>query len=55
MRRYVFLREKDIFEALNKVRDAFLAAKDGNEVNKIIDGLLTYDEKLKICRKLRRH
>jgi len=52
MRRYVFLREKDIFEALNKVRDAFLAAKDGNEVNKIIDGLLTYDEKLKIGRRI---
>jgi uncharacterized protein YerC len=52
MRRYKFLQEKDIFETLNKVRDAFLAAKDGNQVNEIIDGLLTYDEKIKIGRRI---
>ncbi len=52
MRRYKFLGEADVFNALNKVRDAFLAAKDGVQVNKIIDGLLTYDEKLKIGRRI---
>ncbi|KKS70227.1 MAG: hypothetical protein UV41_C0032G0005 [Candidatus Daviesbacteria bacterium GW2011_GWA2_42_7] len=52
MRRYKRLNERDVFEAFNKVRDSFLAAKDGNEVNKIIDGLLTHDEKLKIGRRV---
>lgn len=44
--------ERDIFEALNKLRDAFLAARDGNEVNKITEGVLTYDERLKIGRRI---
>lgn len=52
MRRYHFLKQEDIFEAFNKVRDAFLAAKDGDEVNKIIDGILTHDEKLKVGRRI---
>lgn len=52
MRRYKFLQEKQVFEAFNKVRDAFLAAKDGNEVDKVINGLLTHDEKLKIGRRI---
>lgn len=52
MRRYIFLREEQIYESLNKVRDAFLAAKDGNEVDKVIDGILTYDEKMKIGRRI---
>lgn len=52
MRRYKNLTEREVFEAFNKVRNAFLAAIDGNEVDIIIDGLLTQDEKLKIGRRL---
>ena len=52
MRRYKFLQKEDLFEALNRLRDAFLAAKDGNEVEEIINGLLTQDEKLKIGRRI---
>lgn len=52
MRRYRFLRKEDVYEALNRLRDAFLAAKDGNEVEKIIKALLTHDEKLKIGRRI---
>ncbi|MEK7092630.1 MAG: hypothetical protein AAB907_03320 [Patescibacteria group bacterium] len=52
MRRYKFLTKEDIYEALNKLRDAFLAAKDGNEVEEIINGLLSSDEKLKIGRRI---
>lgn len=44
--------KEDVYEALNRVRDAFLAAKDGNEVEQIINGLLTHDEKLKIGRRV---
>lgn len=39
-------------EALNRLRDAFLAAKDGTEVEKIINGILTFDEKMKIGRRI---
>lgn len=52
MRRYKRLEQNDVFEALNRLRDAFLAARDGNEVDKILDGLLTHDEKLKIGRRI---
>lgn len=52
MRRYRNLDTRDVFEAFNKVRNAFLAAKDGAEVDEIIDGLLTHDEKLKIGRRI---
>lgn len=52
MRRYKRLTKEDIYEAINKVRDAFLAAKDGNEVNEIIDSILTTEEKLKIGRRV---
>ncbi len=52
MRRYRFLKKEDNYHALNRLRDAFLAAKDGNEVNEIINGLLTTDEKLKIGRRI---
>ncbi|MBI2074318.1 MAG: hypothetical protein HYT83_00600 [Candidatus Levybacteria bacterium] len=52
MKRYKFLNKEDIHEALNRLRDAFLAAKDGNEVEEIINGILTYDEKLKIGRRV---
>ncbi len=52
MRRYKRLTKNDIYEALNKVRDAFLAAKDGSEVNEIINSILTTEEKLKIGRRV---
>ena len=52
MRRYHFLTETEIYEALNRLRDAFLAAKDGNEVNEIINGLLSHDEKMKLGRRI---
>ncbi len=52
MRRNKNLSHAKIYEALNIERNAFLAAKDGNQVNKIIDGLLTYDERLKIGRRI---
>lgn len=52
MRRYKFLKKEDIYEALNRLRDAFLAAKDGNEVEEIMNGLLSTDEKLKIGRRI---
>lgn len=52
MRRYRFLEKEDIYEALNRLRNAFLAARDGTEVEMIINGLLTSDERLKIGRRI---
>lgn len=52
MRRYRRLDQRDIFEAFNELRNAFLAAKDGSEVDKITDGILTHDEKVKIGRRI---
>ncbi|MBI2032648.1 MAG: hypothetical protein HYT09_03305 [Candidatus Levybacteria bacterium] len=52
MKRYRFLEKDDIYSALNRVRDSFLAAKNGTEVDEIISGLLTQDEKLKIGRRI---
>ena len=52
MRRYEFLSKQDIYDALNKVRDALLAAKDGNEVNELLEGLFTDEERLKIGRRI---
>src|SRR3990167_7223451 len=52
MRRYKHLDKRDIYEAFNELRNAFLAARDGTEVDKITDGLLTHDEKLKIGRRI---
>lgn len=52
MRRYGFLTKNDTYEALNRLRDAFLAAKDGNEVNELVNGLLTPDEKIRIGRRI---
>lgn len=46
------MQEEEIFEALNRLRDAFLAAKDGEEVEMIIKALLTHDEKMKIGRRI---
>lgn len=52
MRRYKFLEKDDVFDALNKLRNAFLAAKNGEEVEEIIKGLLTFDERMKIGRRI---
>lgn len=52
MRRYKFLTKDDVYEAFDRLRDAFLAAKNGEEVEEIIKGLLTTDEKLKIGRRI---
>ena len=52
MRRYRFLEKEEVFEALNKVRDSFLAAKDGNDVEELMNGLLTFDERMKIGRRI---
>lgn len=52
MRRYKFLTKDDIYDALNSLRDAFLAAKNGVEVEEIINGVLTTDERLKIGRRI---
>lgn len=52
MRRYKFLTKEDVYDAFNRLRDAFLAAKNGDEVEEIIKGLLTHDEKLKIGRRI---
>lgn len=52
MRRYKFLSEKDVMEAFNRLQDAFLAAKDGNEVKKIINCLFTQDEKIRLGRRI---
>ncbi|MEX2007481.1 MAG: Trp family transcriptional regulator [Candidatus Levyibacteriota bacterium] len=51
-RRYQFLQENDIFEALNKVRDALLAAKSGEDVDDVMNGILTFDERMKVGRRI---
>jgi uncharacterized protein YerC len=52
MKRYEFLTKDGVYSALNKLRAAFLAAKDGNDVEEIIMGVLTADERLRIGRRL---
>lgn len=52
MRRYKFLKKDSVFAALNKLRASFLAANDGEEVDEIIKGILTYDERMKIGRRI---
>ncbi len=52
MRRYAFLSKEAAYEALNRLRSAFLAAKDGNDVEDIIKGVLTSDERFKIGRRI---
>lgn len=52
MRRYKFLTKEDVYQALNRLRDSFLAAQDGKEVEEIISGILTRDERLKIGRRI---
>jgi uncharacterized protein YerC len=52
VRRYKFLNKDSVYTALNKLRAAFLAAKDGNDVEEIISGILTNDERIKIGRRI---
>ncbi|OGM28056.1 hypothetical protein A2962_05570 [Candidatus Woesebacteria bacterium RIFCSPLOWO2_01_FULL_39_61] len=52
MRRYKFLGEDSVFAALNKLRTSFFAANDGLQVDEIIKGILTYDERMKIGRRI---
>jgi len=52
MRRYHFLTKFDVFEALNRLRASFLAAKDGRDVESILKGILTHDERMKIGRRI---
>lgn len=51
-RRYQFLPEDFVSNAISKLRAAFLAAKNGDDVEEIIKGVLTYDERLKIGRRI---
>lgn len=52
MKRYKFLTKDSLFASLNKLRSAFLAAKDGSEVDELIKGILTSDERIKIGRRI---
>jgi len=52
MRRYKFLNKDSVYDALNRLRASFLAAKDGNDVEEIIKAILTYDERMKIGRRI---
>ena len=52
MKRYRFLKSEDIEDAINRLGNAFLAAKNGRDVDRIIYGLLTSDERLKIGRRI---
>lgn len=52
MGRYSFLLKDDVYSSLNKVRDALLAAKDGNDVEEIMNGIFTFDERIKIGRRI---
>lgn len=52
LRRYYFLSNRDIGEIFDKVRDAFLAAKDGHDVDAVIDAILTAEERVKIGRRI---
>ncbi|MEK7573090.1 MAG: hypothetical protein AAB531_01565 [Patescibacteria group bacterium] len=52
MRRYKFLKEDQVYNVLNKLRNAFLSARNGTEVDEIINSLLTHDEKMKLGRRI---
>ncbi len=52
MRRYHFLKNDDIYEAINSLRDAFLAAHNGSDVEEIINAILTQDEKVRVGRRI---
>lgn len=50
--RYAHLHKEAIYAALVKLYSAFLAAKDGHEVEVILKGILTQDERIKIGRRI---
>ena len=52
MRRYQFLTKRDIYDALNKLRDALLAANDGNDVEELMKGLFTDEERMQLGRRI---
>jgi uncharacterized protein YerC len=52
VKRYGFLDQRSVYEALNMLRHAFLAAKDGKEVDKIIRAVLTFDERMRLGRRI---
>lgn len=52
MRRYSFLTKDDVYEAINSLRDAFLAANNGSDVEEIINAILTQDEKVRVGRRI---
>lgn len=51
-KRYVRLDNDSFYESFNRLRDAFLAAKNGIEVDKVIEAILTEDERVKIGRRI---
>jgi len=52
MKRYHFLKDNEIYDAINRLKDAFLAADNGVDVEEIINAILTNDEKLRIGRRI---
>ena len=52
MRRYKNIQQKEIYESWNSLRNALLAAQNGNEVNKIMDFLFTDEEKFQLGRRI---
>lgn len=52
MRRYKYLQKGEISEAWNKLGDALLAAKDGKEVDEIMNALFTDEEKFQLGRRI---
>lgn len=52
MRRYRNVDKDQIFDSWNKLRNALLAAKDGIEVNLIMNALFTEEEKFQLGRRI---
>lgn len=50
--RYRFISSKDEYKATNMVRNAFLAGNNGQDVEEIINAILTTDEIIKIGRRI---
>ena len=52
MKRYGNLTKDQVQDALHKLRTAFLAAKNNQQVDEILHGLLTRDERIKLGRRI---
>ena len=50
--RYRFITPKDEYNATNSVRNALLAGKNGQDVEEIMNAILTTDEIIKIGRRI---